>query len=161
MIQIDLQTEGGHGRIECSAADAVPAANMSWLLPEGVSGVSWFNFTSHNGSHAVKGVLLLPVCSPWEHTVLCLINHPAFKEPETRSVTLPVCGMFDILSSGIACLYSRDLILFPERNGSLPALFFHMQLTQTSLSILRLSGKPVKNTQRWSALWTALFLRQP
>ncbi|CAK6966738.1 uncharacterized protein si:ch211-149e23.4 isoform X1 [Scomber scombrus] len=92
MIRVDLQTEDGRSLIECSAADAVPAANMSWLLPEGVSGVSWFNFTSHNGSHSVSGVLLLPACSPWELTAECVINHPAFEEPENRSITLPLCA---------------------------------------------------------------------
>nr|XP_046245035.1 uncharacterized protein si:ch211-149e23.4 [Scatophagus argus] len=91
-IRVDLQTEDGHRVIECSAADAVPVANMSWLLPEGVSGVSWFNFTSHNGSHSVKGVLLLPACSPWELAAECVINHPAFEEPQNRSITLPLCA---------------------------------------------------------------------
>ncbi|XP_034405011.1 uncharacterized protein si:ch211-149e23.4 isoform X2 [Cyclopterus lumpus] len=91
-IRVDLQTEDGHWVIECSAADAVPAANMSWLLPEGLSGLSWFNFTSHNGSHSVRGVLLLPACLPWELTAECVINHPAFEEPENRSVTLPLCA---------------------------------------------------------------------
>ncbi|KAM6932765.1 uncharacterized protein PEZ65_007867 [Lycodopsis pacificus] len=91
-VRVDLQTEGGHSVIECSAADAVPAADMSWLLPEGVSGVSWFNFTSHNGSHSVRGVLLLPACSPWELTAECVINHPAFEEPEKRSIALPLCA---------------------------------------------------------------------
>ncbi|XP_030008582.1 hemicentin-1 isoform X2 [Sphaeramia orbicularis] len=90
-IQVDLQTDNGSSVIECSAADAVPAANMSWLLPEGVSGVAWFNFTSHNGSHSVRGVLLLPACSPWELTAKCVINHPAFEKPENRSITLPLC----------------------------------------------------------------------
>ncbi|KAM7399087.1 hypothetical protein PAMP_018379 [Pampus punctatissimus] len=33
-IRVDLQTEDGRSLIECLAADAVPAANMSWLLPE-------------------------------------------------------------------------------------------------------------------------------
>ncbi|XP_034722585.1 uncharacterized protein si:ch211-149e23.4 isoform X1 [Etheostoma cragini] len=91
-VRVDLQTEDGYRVIKCSAADAVPAANMSWLLPEGVSGVSWFNFTSHNGSHSVKGVLLLPACTPWELTAVCVINHPAFEEPENRSMTLPHCA---------------------------------------------------------------------
>lgn len=99
-IRVDLQTKDGHRVIECSAADAVPAANMSWLLPEGVSGVSWFNFTSYNGSHSVRGVLLLPACSPWELTAECVINHPAFEEPENRSITLPLCGMFNKSSDG-------------------------------------------------------------
>ncbi|XP_042342917.1 uncharacterized protein si:ch211-149e23.4 [Plectropomus leopardus] len=91
-IQVDLRTEDGRTVIECSAADAVPAANMSWLLPPGVSGVSWFNFTSHNESHSVRGVLLLPACSPWELTAECVINHPAFEESRNRSITLPLCA---------------------------------------------------------------------
>ncbi|XP_029302477.1 uncharacterized protein LOC115017900 [Cottoperca gobio] len=91
-IHVDFHTKDGHKVIECSAADAVPAANMSWLLPEGVSEVSWFNFTSHNGSHSVRGVLLLPACSPWELTAECVINHPAFEKPENRSITLPLCA---------------------------------------------------------------------
>uniref|UniRef100_A0A3P8VDT7 Ig-like domain-containing protein n=1 Tax=Cynoglossus semilaevis TaxID=244447 RepID=A0A3P8VDT7_CYNSE len=43
--------------------DAVPAASVSWLLPAGVSVVSWSNFTSHNGSYSVREVFLLPACS--------------------------------------------------------------------------------------------------
>ncbi|XP_029026444.1 uncharacterized protein si:ch211-149e23.4 isoform X2 [Betta splendens] len=84
--------DGGRRVIECSAADAVPAANMSWLLPEGVSGDSWFNFTSHNGSQSVRGVFLLPACLPWELTAVCVINHAAFEKPENRSITLPMCA---------------------------------------------------------------------
>ncbi|AWO98752.1 Hypothetical protein SMAX5B_019982 [Scophthalmus maximus] len=91
-VRVDLWTKGGLRVIECSAADAVPAANVSWLLPKGVSGESWFNFTSHNGSHSVTGVFLLPACSPWELTAVCVINHPAFEEPENRSITLPPCA---------------------------------------------------------------------
>ncbi|XP_040901606.1 uncharacterized protein si:ch211-149e23.4 isoform X2 [Toxotes jaculatrix] len=98
-IRVDLQTKDGHTVIECSAADAVPAANVSWLLAEGVSGVSWSNFTSHNGSHSVRGVFLLPACLPWELTAECVINHPAFEEPENRSITLPLCARPNITIS--------------------------------------------------------------
>lgn len=86
--------------IECSAADAVPAANVSWRLAEGVSGDFWLNSTSHNGSHSVRGVLLLPACSHRELTAECVINHPAFEEPENRSITLPLCGMFNKSTDG-------------------------------------------------------------
>lgn len=110
-IGVDLQTKDGHWVIECSAADAVPAANISWLLPEGVSGISWFNFTSHNGSHSVEGVLLLPACLPWEPTALCLINHPAFEKPENRSITLPICGMFNKSGDGLFNLSSHRIWL--------------------------------------------------
>ncbi|KAK2846796.1 hypothetical protein Q5P01_009795 [Channa striata] len=91
-IRVALRTEHKHQVIECSAADAVPEANVSWLLPEGVSGVSWFNSTSHNGSHSVRGSLLLPACLPWELTAECMINHPAFEKPENRSIKLPLCA---------------------------------------------------------------------
>lgn len=94
-IRVDLRTEDGRRVIECSADDAVPAANMSWLLPEGVSEDFWFNSTSHNGSHSVRGFVLLPPCLPWELTAECVINHPAFEKPENRSITLPLCGMFN------------------------------------------------------------------
>ncbi|KAM8904565.1 uncharacterized protein AB9W97_008164 [Spinachia spinachia] len=100
-IRVDLRTEDGHRLIECSAADTVQAASsVSWLLPEGVSGVSWFNFTSLNGSHSVREVLLLPACSPWVLTAQCVINHPALEEPVNRSITLPLCGMFDKSGGG-------------------------------------------------------------
>lgn len=105
-IRVALRTEDGHRVIECSAADSVPAANMSWLLPVGVSGVSWFNFTSHNGSHSVRGVLLLPACLPWELTAECVINHPAFEEPQNRSIILPLCARPNITIS--SCTEWKD-----------------------------------------------------
>ncbi|XP_024910603.1 uncharacterized protein LOC103378048 isoform X2 [Cynoglossus semilaevis] len=95
-VRVDVQTKGGHSVIECSALDAVPAASVSWLLPAGVSVVSWSNFTSHNGSYSVREVFLLPACSPRELTAECVINHPAFEEPENRSVTLPLCARTNI-----------------------------------------------------------------
>ncbi|XP_008279194.1 uncharacterized protein LOC103356720 [Stegastes partitus] len=98
-IGVDLRTEDGRWVIECSAADAVPAANVSWLLPEGVSEDFWFNSTSQNGSHSVRGVLLLPACSPQELTAECVINHPAFEEPENRSIILPLCARPNITIS--------------------------------------------------------------
>lgn len=77
--------------IECAAAGAVPAANVSWILLEADSKDFWSNSTFYNGTHSV---LLLPACLPQELTALCVINHPAFKEAQNRSVTLPLCGMF-------------------------------------------------------------------
>ncbi|CAG08983.1 unnamed protein product [Tetraodon nigroviridis] len=70
---VDLHAEDGV--IECSAAGGVPAANMSWLLPEGVSEASWFNFTSPNGSYTVRSVLLLPACSPRERAATSPEHH--------------------------------------------------------------------------------------
>ncbi|XP_041851800.1 uncharacterized protein si:ch211-149e23.4 isoform X2 [Melanotaenia boesemani] len=98
-IRVDLRVEDGHRVIECVAADAVPAANVSWLLPEGVSADFWFNSTTSSESHSVRGVLLLPACLPWELTAECVINHSAFEEPENRSVTLPLCARPNITIS--------------------------------------------------------------
>ncbi|CAG6000724.1 unnamed protein product [Menidia menidia] len=91
-IRLDLRREDGRRVIECAAADAVPAANVSWLQPEGVSADFWFSSTTHNGSHSVRGVLLLPACSQWELTAVCVINHPAFEEAVNRSITFPICA---------------------------------------------------------------------
>lgn len=142
-VRVDLQTEDGYRVIECSAADAVPAANMSWLLPEGVSGVSWFNFTSHNGSHSVKGVLLLPACTPLELTAECVINHPAFEEPVNRSITLPLCGMFDKSSGGKFCLSSGHIWPYkPHR-----FLSSSQKKPLTSFGLTSLSSSPTHRHQ--------------
>ncbi|XP_061576396.1 uncharacterized protein si:ch211-149e23.4 isoform X2 [Cololabis saira] len=91
-IGVELRSEDGRVVLECAAADAVPAASVTWLLPVGLSDDLWFSSTSYNGSHSVRGVLNLPACSPWELTAQCVINHPAFEEPENRSITLPLCA---------------------------------------------------------------------
>ncbi|KAM4566712.1 uncharacterized protein PAE49_010225 isoform 1-T1 [Odontesthes bonariensis] len=101
-IKVDLRIEDGRRVIECVAADAVPAANVSWLLPDDVSVDFWLNSTTYNESHSVRRVVLLPACSPWELTAECVINHPAFQEPENRSITLPLCARPNItISSSI------------------------------------------------------------
>ena len=95
-IRIDTQERLEDRLIECLAAEAVPAANLSWLLPKGVSaGLHWSNFTSHNGTHSVRAVLVLPVCLQRELSVECVIDHPAFEKPESRRITLSVCGTFN------------------------------------------------------------------
>ncbi|XP_067102581.1 uncharacterized protein si:ch211-149e23.4 isoform X2 [Osmerus mordax] len=95
-IRIDTQERLEDRLIECLAAEAVPAANLSWLLPEGVSGLHWSNFTSHNGTHSVRAVLVLPVCLQQELSVKCMIDHPAFEKPKSRRITLPVCAPANI-----------------------------------------------------------------
>ncbi|KAK5868853.1 hypothetical protein PBY51_009830 [Eleginops maclovinus] len=139
-IRVDLRTEDGHRVIECSAADAVPVANMSWLLPEGVSGVSWFNFTSHNASHSVRGVLLLPACSPWELTAECVINHPAFEKPENRSITLPLCARPNITINSSTEL--KDGVEYTEVDcsvdsvGPAATITWHVENSDNSISYL-------------------------
>lgn len=93
-IAVDVRPEDGRWLLECSAAGPLPAANVSWLLPQGVSAASRFSSTSGNGSHSVLGAVLLPACPPWELTALCVINHPAFEAPHNRTVTLPMCGTY-------------------------------------------------------------------
>ncbi|XP_053729725.1 hemicentin-1 isoform X1 [Synchiropus splendidus] len=96
VVRVEVLSRDGRSQMECWAEESVPAASVSWLLPPGVSGDSWFNFTSHNGSHSVRGVLVLPACSALDLTAECVINHPALEQPENRSVTLPLCGPPDI-----------------------------------------------------------------
>ncbi|KAF6724886.1 Poliovirus receptor [Oryzias melastigma] len=91
-ISVGLHREDGRWVIECVAAEAVPAASVSWLVSQSVSEEFWVNSTSYNGSRTVRGVFLVPVCSPWELTAKCVIHHPAFERPENRSVTLPLCA---------------------------------------------------------------------
>ncbi|MED6282914.1 hypothetical protein CHARACLAT_003332, partial [Characodon lateralis] len=95
-IKVNSQSEGGFRKIECTAVGAVPAASVSWILQEGVFEDFWSNSTFYNGSYSV---LFLPVCSPQELTALCVINHPAYKEPENRSITLPLCARPNITIS--------------------------------------------------------------
>ncbi|XP_054901446.1 uncharacterized protein si:ch211-149e23.4 [Poeciliopsis prolifica] len=95
-IKVDSRSGGGFRMIECAAADAVPAASVSWILPEADSEDFWSNSTFYNGTHSV---LLLPACLPQELTALCVINHPAFKEAQNRSVTLPLCARPNITVS--------------------------------------------------------------
>lgn len=94
-IRIDVQDRLGDRFIECLAADSVPVANVSWVLPEGVSGPSWSSLTSHNGTYSVSSVLVLPACSAQELSMECVIDHSVFVLPERRQITIPVCGMFN------------------------------------------------------------------
>ncbi|XP_029528397.2 uncharacterized protein LOC115136772 isoform X3 [Oncorhynchus nerka] len=91
-IRIDVQDRLGDRFIECLAADSVPVANVSWVLPEGVSGPSWSSLTSHNGTYSVSSVLVLPACSAQELNMECVIDHTVFVLPERRQITLPVCA---------------------------------------------------------------------
>ncbi|MEQ2243427.1 hypothetical protein ILYODFUR_007000 [Ilyodon furcidens] len=95
-IRVDSQIEGGFRKIECTAVGAVPAASVSWIPQESVFEDFRSNSTFYNGSYSV---LFLPICSPQELTALCVINHPAYKEPENRSITLPLCARPNITIS--------------------------------------------------------------
>lgn len=79
--------------IECSALEAVPAPNVSWVLPPGLTAEISLNISSHNGSDSATATLTLPACLPEEHRVLCQVDHPLFEDPESREVVLHACGM--------------------------------------------------------------------
>ncbi|KAL0973178.1 hypothetical protein UPYG_G00199960 [Umbra pygmaea] len=92
IMSVDVQDRLGERFVECLAADSVPVANVSWVLPEGLSGPSWSNVTSHNGSHTVSSVVLLPACSASQLYMECVIDHSAFVLPERIQITLPACA---------------------------------------------------------------------
>lgn len=115
-ISVGLHREDGCWVIECVAAEAVPAASVSWLVSQSVSEEFWVNSTSYNGSRTVRGVFLVPVCSPWELTAKCVIHHPAFERPENRSVTLPLCGM-DYKSLQFVDRFSAVQLLFSHHSS--------------------------------------------
>lgn len=79
--------------IECSALDAVPAPNVSWSLPQGLTEEIWLNASSHNGSDSAIATLILPACLPEEHRVLCHVEHILFEDPKSKEIVLLACGM--------------------------------------------------------------------
>ncbi|XP_064158816.1 uncharacterized protein si:ch211-149e23.4 isoform X2 [Anguilla rostrata] len=98
-IKIQTREDVDHRTVECSASDAYPAANVSWVLPEGPSGTVRSNSAFRNGSHSVASALRLPACVPRELTVECVVEHPALAAPERRAVTLPACVSPDVTVS--------------------------------------------------------------
>nr|XP_023692822.1 uncharacterized protein LOC111856805 isoform X1 [Paramormyrops kingsleyae] len=90
-VTIQTWEETNHRIIQCSAADAVPVANVSWVLPEGLLATIRPNSTLQNSAHTVSVALLLPVCLSEEHRVQCVIEHPALLETDIREMTIPAC----------------------------------------------------------------------
>ncbi|XP_062409018.1 uncharacterized protein si:ch211-149e23.4 isoform X2 [Sardina pilchardus] len=78
--------------VECSASDAVPAPNVSWSLPPGLTAAEALNTTSLNGSDSATATLTLPPCMPEEYRVQCLVEHQLFKDPERREIELSACA---------------------------------------------------------------------
>ncbi|XP_010891948.2 uncharacterized protein si:ch211-149e23.4 [Esox lucius] len=91
-MKIDVQDRLGDRFIECLAADSVPVANVSWVLPEGVSGPSWSNLTSNNGTYSVSSVVILPACSAHNLHMECVIDHSVFVIAERIRISLPKCA---------------------------------------------------------------------
>ncbi|KAI1893566.1 hypothetical protein AGOR_G00125040 [Albula goreensis] len=90
-IKIQTMEDMDQTIIECSASEAIPAANVSWKLPGGLSGTIQPNTTFQNGTYSVTSVLLLPICLAQEHVVECVIEHPALVDTEIQPITLPMC----------------------------------------------------------------------
>ncbi|KAL4648536.1 hypothetical protein GN956_G6745 [Arapaima gigas] len=77
--------------LQCSAMGAIPTANVSWSLPEGMPERVLANDTFQNETHCVSSILLLPICLPLEYQVECVVQHPALPREEIRRFTLPAC----------------------------------------------------------------------
>ncbi|KAL2096010.1 hypothetical protein ACEWY4_008158 [Coilia grayii] len=83
--------------IECAATGAVPAPNVSWSLPPGLTAeIARNTSSSDNGSVSATSTVSLPACLPEEHTLFCLVEHLLFEDPESREITLPACARPDI-----------------------------------------------------------------
>nr|XP_015197302.1 PREDICTED: uncharacterized protein LOC107076744 isoform X2 [Lepisosteus oculatus] len=98
-----------HKVIECSALNSIPAANISWLLPDSLTGHVSYNSMDNNGTQSVKAFLQIPACLHKEHTITCEIEHPALKQKEMRNITVPPCfAPYITVQTGKACEKGRE-----------------------------------------------------
>lgn len=91
-ISVDMVEKSDHIRIECLASNAIPAANVSWVLPQEMNSTVQSDVTSYNGSFSVRSVLSVPTCLTREYVIECVVDHPVFMEQESQQIALPVCG---------------------------------------------------------------------
>ncbi|XP_063060713.1 uncharacterized protein si:ch211-149e23.4 [Engraulis encrasicolus] len=92
-VAVKTWTELDSVIIKCVATDAVPAPNISWSLPPGLTGeMVQKTSLSPNGSVCASSTLSLPTCLSEEHTVSCLVGHQLFEDPERREIVLPACA---------------------------------------------------------------------
>nr|XP_021328584.1 uncharacterized protein si:ch211-149e23.4 [Danio rerio] len=91
-ISVDLVEKSDHIRIECLASNAIPAASVSWVLPQEINSTVQSDVTSFNGSFSVRSVLNVPTCLTREYVIECVVNHTVFMEQESRQIALPVCA---------------------------------------------------------------------
>ncbi|XP_051719123.1 uncharacterized protein si:ch211-149e23.4 isoform X2 [Ctenopharyngodon idella] len=91
-ISVNLVENSDYIHIECLASNAVPSANVSWIISQEMNCTIQSNVTSFNGSYSVKSVLTVPNCMAREYVVECVVDHPAFMEKERRQIALPVCA---------------------------------------------------------------------
>jgi len=91
-ISLNLEENSGYIHIECLAFNAVPAANVSWIISPEMNSTIQSNVTSYNGSYSVKSVLTVPSCMARKYVAECVVDHPALMEKERRQIALPKCG---------------------------------------------------------------------
>ncbi|XP_067307152.1 uncharacterized protein si:ch211-149e23.4 [Pseudorasbora parva] len=91
-ISVNLVQNSDYIHIECLAFNAVPSANVSWIISQEMIATIQSNVTSYNGSYSVKSVLTVPKCMAREYVAECVVDHPALMEKERRQIALPVCA---------------------------------------------------------------------
>ncbi|KAF4103958.1 uncharacterized protein si:ch211-149e23.4 [Onychostoma macrolepis] len=91
-ISVNLVENSDYIHIECLASNAVPAANVSWVLPKEINSTIQSEDTHYNGSYSVRSVLTVPSCMTRKYVIECIIDHPDFMEEERRQISLPVCA---------------------------------------------------------------------
>lgn len=91
-ISVNLVENSDYIHIECLASNAVPAANVSWVLPKEINSTIQSEDTHYNGSYSVRSVLTVPSCMTRKYVIECIVDHPDFMEEERRQIALPVCG---------------------------------------------------------------------
>ncbi|XP_051534616.1 uncharacterized protein LOC127429544 [Myxocyprinus asiaticus] len=93
-ISLNHNVSSDHIYIECLASNGVPAANVSWIIPqELISSTVQSDVVSCNGSYSVRSVVNVPMCMPREHKIECIVQHPHFTGKEERWFTIPKCGL--------------------------------------------------------------------
>ncbi|XP_026138439.1 uncharacterized protein LOC113115225 [Carassius auratus] len=91
-ISVNLEEDSDYIRIECSASNAVPAANVSWVHSKNIYSTVESEDLHYNGSYSVRSVLTVPSCMAHKYVIECIVDHPDFTEEERRQITLPVCA---------------------------------------------------------------------
>ncbi|XP_042595179.1 uncharacterized protein si:ch211-149e23.4 [Cyprinus carpio] len=91
-ISVNYVENSDYIHIECLASNAVPAANVSWVLSKEINSTIQSEETHYNGSNSVRSVLTVPSCMTRRYVIECVVDHPDFTEEERRQIALPVCA---------------------------------------------------------------------
>ncbi len=102
---MNLVENSDYIHIECLASNAVPAANVSWVLPKEINGTKQSEDTHYNGSYSIRSVLTVPNCMTRKYVIECVVNHSDFMEEEKRQIALPVCGKTLLDRCMYVCMY--------------------------------------------------------